>query len=222
MKPITPKKDLQITAERIRISATPGVEAEAQQVNREYQTRVGAGPRHQAAVGSIPGVIQYGTTAGEMANAVKTACVACRHFDTKLWHQYLAAAEGPLAKAEDKQTMQAMRQRIFKAGYGFAAPVTPLNPEGIDIEATMRGHGICRVLSDWVEGALKAKDPMHWPVICWQEATCPKYVAAGPHRMDVTTPERPLGLFQPKDLDAKTIGTKRYDKVLFDAAGKTK
>lgn len=210
------KKELQITSERTLVANTPGVEPEAQEVKRQYTAAVPAGPRTGAAVGSIPGVIEYGTTAGLMANAVRGACAGCRHFDVKLWNRYLAAAEAPMASAESKQTMQAMRARIAMAGYGYTDKTGK-----VDIEATMKAHGICRVLSDWVEGAV-GKDPVHWPVVCWREAVCPTYVAAAQHRMDVVTPAQPLGLFVPIDREAVGIGDKRYDAVMYEAAGKVK
>ncbi len=80
--------------------------------------------------------------------------------------------------------------------------------------------GICRVLSDWVEGIV-GRNPMHWPVVPDQHATCPTYVAVPGARMEVVTPTQPLGLFKPKDYDAKKIGAKRYDSVLQAADGKT-
>lgn len=210
------KKELEITSERTLVANTPGVEPEAQEVKRQYGTSVAAGPRGGAAMGGIPGVIEYSTTAGAMANAVRGACAGCRHFDQKLWLKYLAAAEAPMAKEESKQTMQAMRTRIGIAGYGYTDKFGR-----VDIEATMKAHGICRVLSDWVQGAV-GKDPVHWPVICWREAVCPTYVAAAQHRMDVVTPAQPLGLFVPLDREAIGIGDKRYDAVMHEAAGKTK
>lgn len=210
------KKELEITSERTLVANTPGVEPEAQEVKRQFGTPVSMGPRGGTTTGGVPGVIEYSTTAGAMANAVRGACAGCRHFDVKLWNKYLAAAEAPMAKEESKQTMQAMRVRVLRAGYGFQDKFGR-----VDIEATMKAHGICRVLSEWVKGAV-GEDPVHWPVICWREAVCPTYVAAGPHRMDVVTDAQPLGLFVPVDREAIGIGDKRYDAVMFDASGKLK
>lgn len=216
MKPVK-KKDLVVTGQSLRFSQTPQVDAEGQVAVQRFETKagVGYGATNSGGLGELPATIEYKTPAGQLANAVKTACAGCRHFDVKSWHRYHAAATGPASKVEDRQTIQAMRSRIMMAGYG----VMMEDKDEVDLDATMAQHGICRVLSDVVEGWVK-KDPMHWPVICWRESTCPTYVAAGAHRMEITTPAQPLGLFKPLDLDAQKIGAKRYDAVLHGAERK--
>lgn len=214
MKPV--KKELVVTGQSLQFTNKPQTDAEGQTAVRQFHTQVGAGagPNNQGELGAIPGVIEYSTPAGEMAQAARTACAACRHFDVRAWHKFLALSTGPLSKAEDRETITAMKGRIMMAGYGVTDDAGEL-----DIEATMMRHGICRVLSDVIEGFV-GRDPMHWPVVCWREATCPSYVQAGSHRMDVTTPAQPYGLFKPVDLDAQKIGAQRYDQILNDASGK--
>jgi hypothetical protein len=98
-----------------------------------------------------------------------------------------------------------MKSRIMMAGYGF--------DDDTGGESTLRAHGICRPLNDWVEGVV-GRNPIYWPVVAWKDATCPPSCNAGQHNLPVVTPEQPLGLFRPRDLDAKQIGSNRYDKVL--------
>lgn len=211
------KPDLVVTGEELKISHTPGVEPEAQAVAHQYKTHVPMGAQGAGAMGGIPGVIQYDTTVGDVANAVKTSCAGCRHWDNRAWLQYLAKAEGPLSTAESRESVKAWRERIKTAGFGYVDKVGQ-----VDVDGTLRAHGICHVLSDWVEGVLQAQDPIWWPVVPFREATCPTYVQAKQHRMEVTTPAEPFGLFKPRDLDAKNIGAGRYDRVMYDAAGKIK
>jgi hypothetical protein len=215
MKPV--KKGLVVTGQSLTFSQQPQVDAEGQTALRRFETRVGAGHGavNDGGLGSIPGIIEYQTTAGAMANGVRTACAACKHFDQKAWHQFLAVSTGPGSKAEDRETINGMRARLMMAGYG------PEDDKGeLDVEAALASFGICRVLSDWIEGALKVRDPIHWPVVVGRDATCPTYVQAREHRMEVTTPAAPFGLYAPRDLDAKKIGAARYDAVLQGASGK--
>jgi hypothetical protein len=203
------KKELKIFDQQLRISSTPQVDPEGQTVVREFKTEAAASMRGiespNAAVtgnvGNIPTVIQYSGKAGEMANAARTACVGCKHWDHKAWLLFLSRADSPDAAPEARQTMQTMRARIEKA-------VGPA-----DAELYMKGQGICRVLSDWVE-QVQGRDPFFWPVISWREATCPNVCRAGPHELNVVTPAEPFGLFSPVDMDAKKIGANRYDAIL--------
>lgn len=218
------KKEMVVTGDSLTFSNAPQTDAEGQVAVRRFTTNVPAGAQGQGGVGaaidgqlgSMPGIVEYRSNVGDMANAVRTACIACRHFDRRAWHKFLSAATGPASSAENRATIHGMKGRIAMAGYGVRFD----NGE-LDVDATVLRHGICHVLSDWVEGAV-GRDPMHWPVVPDSDATCPTYVAAGPHRMEVTTPAQPFGLFQPKDLDAKNIGAARYDAVLFDAANKSR
>ncbi len=214
MKPV--KKDMKVVGQSIQFSQTPQTDAEGQHVKRQFHTQVeaGAGRENQGGFGALPGIVEYNTTAGEMAQGARTACAGCRHFDVRAWHKFLSLATGPASKAEDRETINAMKGRIMMAGYGV------LDAKGeVDIDATVMLHGICRVLSDIVEGFV-GRDPMHWPVISWRESSCPTYVQAGPHRTEVVTPAAPYGFFKPVDLDAQKIGAQRYDQILNDASRK--
>lgn len=217
MKP----KELAVTGQSVKFSQRPQVDPEGQAAVREFHVQAPAGYQQGGGaggvanpMGNIPAVLQYGSTAGEMADARRTACAACKHFDVKAWREYVAASTGPLATAEAKQTIQTIRARIMLAGYGY-----PDAQGELDVEATLMAHGICRPLSEWVEGCV-GKDPVYWPVIPWREATCPPTCHAAAHVLQVVMPKQPLGLFQPKDLEAVKVGAKRYDEVLRAAQGR--
>jgi len=217
MKPVKP--ELIVTGHTLAYSQQPGVDAEEQTAVQRYRTQAPAGPGQAGVVnaqGSIPAIIEYKTTAGVLANVVKSSCAGCARHDVKAWRQFVAAATGPASSAESRQTIQTLRGRIMVDGVGFFDDAGE-----IDIERTLMSFGICRVLSDWVEGAV-GRDPMHWPVVTSRDATCPTYVAAGTARMEVVTAAEPLGLFKARDLEARKIGAEQYDNVLFDAAGKSR
>lgn len=216
MKPVKP--ELIITGQQTKFSATPQVDAEGQTAAIEYGTRVSAGRGGLAQAqtgmgqeGQIPGVIQYQTNVGDMANGARASCAACKNHDVRAWNQYVDRATGPLSTAEERQEIDTAKRRIAIAEFGYQ------NKDGsVDLEATLRAFGICRPLNDWVEGAI-GKNPIHWPVFTWRDTGCPRTCHAGPHTLNVVTPEQPLGLFRPKDLDAKKIGAGRYDTVLHAA-----
>jgi len=146
-------------------------------------------------VGNLPTIIQYQGKAGEMANAARTACVGCRHWDNRAMLKFISNSEGPLSSAEDRETLKNMRSRVTKEGF------------------KLEEFGICRVLSDWVEQCV-GRDPFFWPSISWREATCPNVCHAGQFKLDVVTPAEPFGLFSPVDMDAQKIGANRYDAIL--------
>lgn len=212
---MTDKKDLNVTAQRIRIGTTPGVEPEAQPLVREFELRAHAGPQQAGAQGvlqtqgSIPVLAQYGTTAGEAAQARRTACQACRHFDRKAWAQYLAKMTHPAANAGWKQTLETMKVRLIMRGVA---------PEHVD--EALKSFGICQVLSEWIKSVV-GEDPTFWPAVPEPDATCPRVCRAGPHELPVVTAQQPYGFFQPVDLDAQKIGAQRYDQTLRLAQGKT-
>lgn len=211
------KPEVFIHGVKTEISQTPQTDAEGQVIRQQVHANVPAGPGSAGkvnAIGSIPSVIEYKTQAGEMANAMRTSCHVCKHFDVKAWREFVAAATGPASRAEDRQTIEKLKERLLADNIGV------FGLDGaFDLEATLMSFGICRVLSDWVEGIV-GRNPMHWPVVPDQHATCPTYVAVPGARMEVVTVAQPLGLFKPRDLDAKKIGAKRYDDVLHAAEGK--
>lgn len=212
MKPIKP--GVMIKRGTLDFSRQPQVDPEGQTAVRRLESTAPIGPQGGSAVGGIPSVLEYKSTAGALANAVKTACIACRHHNVRAWRAWVAAATGPAATAEQKQTIQTLRGRLLIDGVGI------FSDDGeFDVEATLMSFGICEVLSDWVKGIV-GENPIHWPIVTAKDATCPTYVAVEGARMEVTTPAQPLGLFRPKDLDARKHGAKRYDAVLFGAAGK--
>lgn len=215
-------KEMKVLGQSLRFSKAPNVEPEAQATVREFSVRAPAGFQQGNAgggglanqLGTLPATLQYGSTAGEMANARRGACAACKHFDVKAWRKYLSDATNPASTPEMRQTIATFKARIAMAGYGYEKP-----DGSIDLDGTLAAHGICRVLSDWVESHT-GKDPVFWPVVPWREATCPPTCRAGPNELTVVTPEKPLGFYVPVDLDAAKLGGKRYDEVMRLAQGK--
>lgn len=209
--------DLNVTARRIEFSQAPQVDAEGQLAKVSFDTRVGGGfgRENSGALGSIPGRIEYGTTAGELANGARAACVACRHWSPRAWVEYVNKSTGTLSSAQDRETIATMKQRLARA-YG---------PE--NVSEAMRSMGICRVLTEVIEGWV-GKNPIHWPVVTKDDANCPGHIAAGqgelgiPNRLEIVTPAAPFGLFKAKDLEAVKVGDLRRDSILFDAAGKSR
>lgn len=213
MRSIRP--DLLIRGEQTAISTTPQTDAEGQAILRRVQVDAPAGPQGGAPIGQIPAIIEYKTQVGEHAAALKTNCGTCRHFDSKAWKAFVWAATGPASTAEDRQTIDTLRKRIATDGKGLAD-----ENGNLDVEATLMSIGICRVLSDWTEGIV-GRNPIYWPVAPTPDATCPTSIVVPGGQMQIVTPAEPFGLFKPRDLDARKMGDKRRDDLLFAAqAGK--
>lgn len=214
------KKDVQITGQRLMFSSAPKVEPEQQAAVREFSVAAPAGFQQSGEAGAsntqgnIPTIVRYESTAGEMAQARMSACTACKHWDNRALQKYVALSTGPLATPEQKQTIQTMKARIMLKGSGY------MKDDGsLDVDGTLASFGICRVLSEWVKGVV-GEDPMYWPIVTQPEANCPPSCHAKASALQVVTDAQPLGLFVPKDLDAKKVGAKRYDEVLRLAQGK--
>ncbi len=215
--PAEKPKDLQSIGKRIEFSQAPQTDAEGQAARISYTARTGAGygQANRGELGSVPTQIVYDTTAGALADGAKTACGQCKHWDHVSWLRMVKDADGPLASKEDRQTITQARTRLMTA-YGLE-----------QAEEALKQFGICKVLTEIIHGWVQ-KDPLHWPAATKNDANCPTYVSAGmsslgiPNRVELVTPAAPFGLFKPKDLDARTIGDKRRDSVLFDASAKTR
>lgn len=221
MKPFRQKQGLKITGNQIQFSATPGVDPEGQQAVNRFSARVPAAPNlagaqsGNAQFGTLPGVIEYSTGAGQMANGARSACAGCKHHDVRAWNKFLSDATNPGSTPEMRATIHTLRARIMMSGAGFM----DANDE-LDVDATLKAFGICRPMNDLVEGSA-GRDPVFWPVATWREACCPGTVKMGPGKPEfqVVTAERPLGFFTPKSLDDQKIGAQRYDAVLRAAQG---
>lgn len=220
----TPKK-LFLTGQSLQMTNDPAFAPEQQRVVRQYNTRAEATPRggdggmaQGGPLGTIPAAVQYTTSAGEMAQGARTSCGSCKHFDVKAWREFLIKATGPASTPEWRATIRTMEARIAMAGYGYAAD----NDHAEDgVQKTLYNHGICRVLSDWVESQA-GRDPNWWPVVPWREASCPTVcrAGAGKPQLQVVTAQQPYGLYKPRDLDAQKAGAARYDAMMHAAAGK--
>ncbi len=213
--------ELKITGEKIHIGNAPQVDPEGQTMVREFTATApthmqGGGGPNAAVHGQLrdtPLVVQYSGKAGEMANAARTSCAGCKHWDHRAWLQFLSRAEGPASSAESRQTVATTRARI----------ATAIGPEPKAVEHALRSQGICRVLSDWIE-SIAGRDPMFWPAHSWPNATCPNTVNAGPNAppLNVVTPAEPLGFFSPVDMDSERHGTNRYDAILKTVQGQNR
>lgn len=215
--PAVKPPELKITGKRILFTQAPQVDAEGQNAQIAFQTRVGAGmgQHNDGSAGSLPGQIVYDANVNDLAHGARTACAACKHWDSVTWLKMVRDADGPLASKEDKWTITQARTRLIKA-FGVE-----------DAEEALHQFGICKVMTEIIHGWV-GKDPLHYPAATKNDANCPTYVSAGmsplgiPNRVELVTPAAPNGLFKPRDLDAVTIGDKRRDGILFDAAGKTR
>lgn len=196
-------KEMEIVGERLIFGDAPQVDPEGQKVVKEFRARAPAAMQGapspsaavQGGVGDLPAVIQYTGTAGEMANAVRTACAGCKHWDNRALLQFISNAEGPASTAESRETALNMRKRAQMAGLDLT------------------DFGVCRVLSDWVE-SIGGRDPFFWPSVSWRGATCPNICQVREHTLNVVTPADPFGFFTPVDTDAEKIGANRYDVLL--------
>lgn len=217
MNPLRP--ELLIKGETTQISQTPETDAEGQFVKRVVHAQAPIGPGAAGVVnpiGQLPTLLEYKTQVGEHANALKTNCASCRHWDQKAWRKFVEASTGPASTVEDRQTIQTLRGRLFTDGKGYA------DANGnLDVEATLYSFGVCRVLSDWMEGVV-GRNPIYWPVNPAPDATCPTDIQAPGARMPIVTAAQPFGLFRARDQDAVKTGDAKRDALLFAAQGKTR
>ncbi len=222
MKALRP--DLFIAQQKVEFSQTPQTDAEAQVVRRTVIARApagfgGAGGPTNPNGSTLPALMEYTNNVGETADALKSSCQQCRHWDNKAWRKYVEASTGPASTARSRLTIDTLRLKIKTEERGY------VDAQGqLDIEATLMSFGICHPLSDWTKGAMKAENPMHWPVAPMPESRCPSNIQVpgqgGPARLQIVTPSQPMGLFKPRDLDARKSGDAKRDALLFAVQGK--
>lgn len=176
------------------------LEPEQQPAQRVMATDAAVSMRGGPQVGSIPTEIVADGTAGEFANAVRSKCFTCKHFDHKGWNQ-LRLYWG---NSQNKDLFE----KLNKVRYAL---LTTQNPElarrsegldgDFDVEHSLTQMGICRPLTE-MNGAAVIVSPI---------STCPD---------EVCTPAAPVGLYLPKDKEHERLSNVGYDKIMRMATGK--
>ncbi len=217
MNPTSPKPEIAVKSVTAEVSQAPQTDAEGQFIRRQVIVDAPIGPGQGGVVneqGRVPAILEYKTNVGEHANALKTNCGMCRHWDNKAWRIFVQRCTGPASTAQDRQTIETLRERIKIGDRGYR------DAQGqLDVEQTLANFGVCHVLSDWVEGVV-GRHPIYWPVAPIPEATCPGEISVPGGRMQIVTDAQPFGLFKPRDLDATKLGDSKRDALLFAASKK--
>lgn len=166
---------------------------------------VGPGVNREGTAGSIPLQIVAHSTANQIARSVSALCANCRYFDRAGWLKMLHESDGPASSEAERHSINAIRGQIL---VNMPEPDQHAGPDGdYDIEHAMRSMGLCAALREFY----KAKDGIDEPHGMWPTSGCPE---------ETCTPDRPMGLFVPKDGDARKASQQNYDAVMLRAAGK--
>lgn len=209
-KPNLPKPPaLRIKADLLKVRSVPYDEG-GQKVEPEQQpaARVmvleGGAPvnmsRTNENVGSIPATIIAETTAGEVANTMRSKCFQCKHSNTAAWKK-LRLLWG---NSSDPETFQKLN-RVRYALLTTQNPEIARRSEGMDgdfdAEHAISQLAICEPLSEINRD----------PVIVSPISTCPD---------EVCTKDNPRGLFVPKDKEMERLGSAAFDQIMRMAEGK--
>lgn len=191
------------------------IEPEAQVVKHVFEgtAPVGLGggfevgePGGSPAVGSLPISIEAHGTAQQVARSVSALCANCKFFDRVGWLKMLAKNEGPASTEAERHSVNSIRMEILSR-MPDSDQHTAADGE-YDIEHAMKSMGLCHALREFYKGK-EGKDPGIIGV--WPTSGCPA---------DTCSPDKPWGIFVPKDGDAARASQQNYDAVMQRAAGK--
>lgn len=156
-------------------------------------------------VGALPVRFILETTAGEAARKVRSLCRGCKHFKRKLWQNYLAANDSPVAPIDNRRLINELRFALeAQQSEELLAMHTAIGADGqpdFDVEHALHSLGFCTVLSE------VKKDQ----IVVHPLSSCPAEYA---------TPQRPQAFYEPKSLDAERKANLEYDEIMQTAAGK--
>lgn len=151
-------------------------------------------------VGSIPAQIIAETTAGEVANTMRSKCFQCKNFNMAAWKK-LRLLWGNSSDPDVFQKLNRVRYALLTT----QNPEVARRSEGIDgdfdAEHAISQLGICEPLSEINRD----------PVIVSPISTCPD---------EVCTKDAPRGLFVPKDKEHERLGSAAFDQIMRMAEGK--
>jgi len=157
--------------------------------------------------GNIPLEIVAHATAAEVARSVSATCGQCKNFNRSAWIKMLSVADNPGSSAAERHGVNQIRAEILMR---MPEPEKHVGADGeYDVNHTLHSMGMCFPLREYYKEK-DGKDPGIMAV--FSESSCP---------LEICTPDKPFGLYQPKDLDAEKIGATNYDRVMVTAAGGT-
>lgn len=188
------------------------LEPEAQTVQHIFQgttpiTVSTPGAVSQGVKGNIPLEIVAHSAAHEIARSIFSLCANCRHFNRTAWLKMLSVADNPGSSVAEKHSVNMIRAEILMRMPEADSHVGSDND--YDVEHALKSMGMCGPLREYYKEK-DGEDPGIMGV--WPSSSCPQ---------EICSPDRPHGLFKPKDLDSEKAGAQAYDRVMLTAAGKT-
>lgn len=155
--------------------------------------------------GSMPLEIIAHSTAQQTARSVSALCANCKWWSNEAWRRMLANAERPDASPAERHSVREIRAQIL---LHMPEADKHVGDDGdYDVEHAMQSMGLCPALKEFY----KTKGEPEEPVAMWPTAGCPT---------ETCTPDKPMGLFLPRDGDARKASAANFDAVMQRAAGK--
>lgn len=205
------KRDVFAIAHGVRDEKGNKGEPEEQPTRTLIESTMTAGLSTGGESTSIPLLITHDAPAGEMARELAARCKRCKHFKRKAWQNLVEECDFPTAPLMKRQAINEVRSALLLTRNAQITEPGEIDGE-FDVEHVMRQHmGLCAALSD-----LK-KDF----VVVHQEGCCPESSADHMGKVwPLKTAQQPVGLFVPRDGEAKKEAASTYDGVLKQAQGK--
>lgn len=197
---------MKIKKEFMRIGRLPGtvggakLEAEQQPAQRVQLVDANVTSNHGKQLGTLPSEIVAEHSAGDLANIERAKCFGCKHFRNRDWLTVKHAME--TGSIEKRMELNRIRAALLTTDNAVIHQVHDNDGE-TDVEHAISMLGICGPLTE-----IDGKEA----IVVHPLGTCPA---------EVCTPQRPTGLFEPKDQESKRAGSANYDQILRTAQGKT-
>jgi hypothetical protein len=202
---------IDVTRDRMIVTHTPvdakgdKVEAEQQVVIREMTSMMSVdvasrpGAEDAFRAGAIPMTVEAAMPAEQTANAMRSMCYTCKHFDTDRFKKLKALWER--GTPEQRRSLRNIEIALMTTGNSKLVEHTPDEDGQIDTDEAMSILGVCKALT------VLHNDP----VIVHPLSCCPEEVCDAQHLN---------GFHVPAGLAEERQGNKMFDDVMRKAQGK--
>lgn len=209
------RKDiLQVGSGMLSVDGTK-LEAEQQPVRRvltvDAPVTHGSGPGNGRNVGAIATeIVTENQSAIDVATHRMSLCGNCKWFRNPEWIRDLNNADSPLATIERRRMVNEIRGALLTTRNANLAEMHEGQDGDLDVEAALRQLGYCKALFETFKNMGNSNEDA--TVLVHPLSCCPD---------DVRKQMPPHGFYEPKDREAKKVGTANYDRIMSKASGKT-
>lgn len=155
-------------------------------------------------------IVTDNRNAVDVARGFQYLCGNCKWFRNKEWLRDLANADSPMASMVQRKMVNEIRGALLSTQNANLTELHSGQDGDLDVEAALKTLGYCKALFHFFKN--KGESDEDSLVLLHPISSCPT---------DIRNANPPMGMFEPKDNEARKVATQNYDRVMQKAAGKT-